>query len=179
MKKYLLLLVLAASMFACGNKSAQQGATGNTESNEKAGTEALTLDKLLVNADDYVDKPVVVTGYVTHTCKHSGKRCFLADEDQTVSVRVEAKGKIGGFNRELIGSQIQVSGIFHEKRTTTEEIDLMEKMIEEKSIKDDGSAESCDAETANVQKMREWMKKHNKDYYVKYYIDGEDFEEIQ
>jgi len=179
MKKYFLALLVAASMIACGNKSTNQDNATASQTTKATVSNAMTLDKLLANADEYVNKKVDVVGHVTHTCKHSGKRCFLTDDSQDITIRVEAKGKIGGFNRELIGSQIDVTGTFKERRMTTAEIATLEKTIEEKRIKDDGSAESCDAETANIQKMRDWMKEHNKDYYAIYYIDGEDYKEVE
>lgn len=55
----------------------------------------------------------------------------------------------------------------------------MEKSIAERRIKDDGSAESCDTETANIENMRSWMKENGKDYYPIYYIDGEDYSEVK
>ncbi|MDR2621977.1 MAG: hypothetical protein LBC48_05275, partial [Dysgonamonadaceae bacterium] len=136
------------------------------------------LDSLLKVADRELDKNVKVTGYVTHTCKHSGKRCFIVGESQTVSMRVEAKGDIGGFNRELVGSKIEVSGILKERRLTKEYIAEMEKDVEIKK-KEDGAAESCAAELSNIADMRKWMKDNGKDYYSIYYMDGLNFSVLE
>lgn len=181
MKKLFLLLAIAFVLTSCGNSTKQdnQDNQENTEQVQNSGAPVYTFDELLTQAETLVGKPVKVKGYVTHTCKHSGRRCFLAGEDQKVTMRVEAKGKIGGFNRELIGSQIEVDGILRESRLSPEKINEMEKAINEKSIKNDGSAESCDTETANIQKMRDWMKDNGKDYYAIYYIDGEDYNEVK
>lgn len=67
------------------------------------------LDSLLNIAAENVDKTIQVEGYVTHTCKHAGKRCFIVGESQKASMRVEAKGNIGGFNRELAGSKLSIA----------------------------------------------------------------------
>jgi len=181
MKKYLLLFTVVFTLASCGNSSKQdsQEVQESTEQAKNSEIPVYTFEELLAQAETLVGNPVKVKGYVTHTCKHSGRRCFLAGEDQKVTMRVEAKGKIGGFNRELIGSQIEVDGILRENRLSPDKINEMEIAINEKSIKNDGSAEACDTETANIQKMRDWMKENGKDYYSIYYIDGEDYNEVK
>ncbi|MFV0265890.1 MAG: hypothetical protein ACK5HT_02020, partial [Draconibacterium sp.] len=37
----------------------------------------IPVDKVIELAPEFVDKEIDLSGYVTHTCKHSGKRCFL------------------------------------------------------------------------------------------------------
>ncbi|MDR2448675.1 MAG: hypothetical protein LBD52_01795 [Prevotellaceae bacterium] len=179
MKKNLLLCLVIFALAACNNSGSKNQTAAN------AGTETLasalpvfTIDSLLSQAEQFVDQPVRVTGHVTHTCKHSGRRCFIVNENKEVSIRVEAKGKIGGFNRELIGSAIDVEGILRERRYTPADIDNLQKAIDEKRVKNDGSEEMCNAETANVRRMRTWMKDHGKDYYATYYIDGQDYREV-
>lgn len=178
MKKIFLVLAVAFALVSCGS-SAKQNNEEATEQTAQSETPTYTFEEILAQAETLVDKPVKVKGFVTHTCKHSGRRCFLAGENQKVTMRVEAKGNIGGFNRELIGSQIEVEGVLRENRLSPDKIDSMEKAINEKAIKNDGSAESCDTETANIQKMRDWMKDNGKDYYAIYYIDGEDYNEVK
>jgi hypothetical protein len=185
MKKYLLLcIVTVIALTACKNNSAKNQNSDNAISVDAAQTDAdvttfSSLDKLMEQAESFINKPVKVAGYVTHTCKHSGRRCFITDDNQKFTVRVEAKGKIGGFNRELTGSKINVSGILREKQLTSSEIDKMEKAISEKQVKNDGSEESCVTETANINAMRAWMKDHGKSYYAIYYIDGDDYREVR
>lgn len=179
MKKLFLLLAVSFALLSCGNSAKQGNQQEANEETAKSETPLYSFEEILAQAETLTDKPVRVKGYVTHTCKHSGRRCFLAGDDQKVTMRVEAKGNIGGFNRELIGSQIEVEGFLRESRLSPDKIDAMEKAINEKSIKNDGSAESCDTETANIQKMKDWMKENGKDYYAIYYIDGEDYNEVK
>ena len=138
----------------------------------KSEATVFTLDSLLNHAESYVDKSVTVRGFVTHTCKHSGRRCFITDESQKSTLKVEAKGEITGFNRELVGSEIEVTGILHENRLTIADIDEMEKEMED-------SSDACSSDAANIKKMRDWMKEKGKDYYPVYYIDGEKYNEIK
>jgi len=131
---------------------------------------------LLFNAEGQLDKTIKLTGVVTHTCKHSGKRCFLADADGDETIRVEAGGKINGFNRELIGSTITVTGVLKERRLTKEYIDQWEESLKEKAVEEDGTAENCTAENNNISKMRKWMKEHGKDYYSIFFMEGIDYD---
>lgn len=178
MKKLLLfaaVLLLAAS---CNSNKTEQ--TDQAEdASAVAGAPVYKLDSLLVIADQMVDKTVTVRGFVTHTCKHSGKRCFIVGDDQKTSVRVEAKGEIGGFNRELVGSELAITGVLKERRMTKEYIDQYEEQVKEKKAQEDGSAETCEAELSNINGMRDWMKANNKDYYSTYYIDGESYDVIE
>lgn len=181
MKKILFLAAALLTMAACNNKSAKQQRAGQEENVEAHASEVpvYKLDSLLKVADRMVDQTVTVRGFVTHTCKHSGKRCFIVGDHPNTSFRVEAGGEIGGFNRELTGSELAITGIVRERRLTKEYIDQYEEEVNEKKHKEDGSAETCQAELNNINEMREWMKAHNKDYYSIYYMDGERYEVIE
>jgi hypothetical protein len=179
-KTAIILMSLALCAASCGSNPKQKNAAATTTSTAKADTAAVKssydVDSLLAVADALVNTTVSLRGYVTHTCKHSGKRCFLTDENQTASIRVEAKEGIGGFNRELVGSQIAVSGTLRERRISHGEVEELEKTVNKKQQEEDGSAESCQAELNNIAKMRKWMKEHGKDYYAIYYVDGHEYE---
>jgi hypothetical protein len=174
MKQLFLFAVLAVALFSCNGNKKTETVAENTPATVDGQLPVFGLDSLMKVADRELDKNVKVTGYVTHTCKHSGKRCFIVGESQTISMRVEAKGDIGGFNRELVGSKIEVSGILKERRLTKDYIAEMEKDVELKKT-EDGTAESCAAELSNIADMRKWMKDNGKDYYSIYYMDGLNF----
>lgn len=175
-KNLLLLGILVLSIVACGgNKSA--GITAAEETTAVAS--AYSLDSLLRSAEDIVGQSVTVRGFVTHTCKHSGRRCFIVGEDQKVSMRVEAKGEIGGFNRELIGSELAITGVLRVNKLTKEAIDKQEETVNEQKAQGTADEEACDASLNNLRSMREWMKENNKDYYGVYYMDGESYEVIE
>ncbi len=176
MKNILLILSLALLASACGNSPKSNKATTNTEAATPVVT-SLGVDSLLAVADSFINKTITLHGYVTHVCKHSGRRCFLVDESQKNSIRVEAKEGIGGFNRELVGSKISVKGTLRERQLTRQEIADMENATNKKKA-EDGSAETCAAELSNISKMRAWMKEHGKDYYAIYYVDGSAYEVV-
>ncbi|MDR2683293.1 MAG: hypothetical protein LBB64_05420 [Dysgonamonadaceae bacterium] len=174
MKHLFLLTALSVVLFSCnGNKKTES--VGKEDVNTSvAEIPVFELDDLLLVAEQQLDKTVKVVGNVTHTCKHAGKRCFITGESQQSSMRVEAKGDIGGFNRELVGSKLEITGVLKERRLTKEYIAQMEQDVEIKK-QEDGSAESCDAEQSNINDMRRWMKEHNREYYSIFYLDGLDY----
>ncbi|MDR1371523.1 MAG: hypothetical protein LBJ17_00145 [Dysgonamonadaceae bacterium] len=179
-RNLLLFTVFAIATFSC-NDSKKSDKNSESEPVVTSAAENLSvypLDSLLNMAETQVDKNVTVVGYVTHTCKHSGKRCFMVGESQKGSMRIEAKGEIGGFNRELVGSKIEVTGTVKEHRLTKEYISQMEKDVEMKK-EEDGTAESCAAELSNINAMRQWMKDNGKEYYSIFYMDGQNFAVVE
>ncbi len=182
MKKIIYVLIGAAIFGSCVGNANQTKTTSSCGCGSECSQSATTnyrIDSLLSRAETLVDKEVVVVGVVTHTCKYSGRRCFMMADDQKTSFRIEAKGDIGGFNRELIGSELAVTGVLRENRLTTEYLNDWEEKVKERQGKEDGSAESCAAETNNIAQMREWMKKHNKEYYSLYYMDGQSYKVVE
>ncbi|MDR2038977.1 MAG: hypothetical protein LBQ60_13725 [Bacteroidales bacterium] len=175
--KQIIIVFAALMMISVSCNNAKQSSAGQADI--KSATETvqwIDVDTLLSVAESHINKPIIVHGFVTHTCKHAGKRCFITGEDQKYTIRVEAKGDIGGFNRELVGSKLSINGILKERRLTQTEIADMESGVNEKMKKEDGSAETCAAELANINQMKDWMKEHGKDYYSIYFIDGTNYE---
>lgn len=180
MKKIVLLAVLVLGLASCGSKSGEQQQSASVDLKETAtNLKTYELNDLLGSAETLIDKTVKVRGYVTHTCKHSGKRCFIVGEDQKTSFRVEAGGEIGGFNRELTGSELEITGVVKERRLTKEYIDQYEKEVNEQQTEEDGSAETCAAELSNIKEMRNWMAENQKDYYSIYYMNGISYDVVE
>lgn len=161
---------------ACSN-NVNSDTQETTVSDSVKTSSALYVEDILQDADKYVGKEISLRGFITHTCKHSGRRCFVSGKDQKTSMRVEAKGNIGGFNRELIGSEVIIKGILKEDRITEEYLHEIETKFAEANKNDNG--EHCDTETKNINSMRKWMKENNKDYYSIYYVEGQDYEVVQ
>ena len=158
--------LLLSTAIAKGNESV-------TTSNASAKP-AQSVAKLLSSASGLVNQTVVVSGIVDHVCKHSGKRCFIADEIDDVSIRVEAKGEIKGFNKELVGSTIVMTGVLRENKLSKAKIEEMESNARQKNEGQD----HCSTELNNVLNMKKWMKDNNKDFYSIYYIEGASYDVI-
>lgn len=133
--------------------------------------DARTIGEIMKNAESLVDKEVVFIGMVQHVCAHSGRRAILLDETGKLTLRVEAKGEINGFNRELSGMDIRVKGILKEKRLTSEFIDNWENKLKAKQDAEEGG-KHCASEMTNISQMRNWMKENGKEFYSIYYVDG-------
>jgi hypothetical protein len=164
---FLFLAVIALMLFSCSRNKKQVEATNEAQ--------AFGLNDLLTVADQKVDQTITLVGYVTHTCKHSGKKCFIAGDSQETTIRVEAKGEIEAFTPELIGSKLSITGVLKEEQLSSEYINEIE--TEYKKLQNqEGMAEICATELSNISEMRQWMKDRNKDYYIIYYIDGMKYE---
>ncbi|MFV0505825.1 MAG: hypothetical protein ACK5L5_03810 [Bacteroidales bacterium] len=179
MRRNLLVIacIAAIALYSCENKSGSQKEDSKQETSQQStSVQTFKVDDLMEEAPMFIDKEIKLVGDVTHTCKHSGKRCFLEGEKESYTVRVEAGGDIGGFNRELVGNTICVDGVLKERRLTKEYIDQWEEKVKEKEQKEDGSAESCQAEMSNIDKMRQWMADNDKEYYSIFYVDGKSYD---
>ena len=167
---YLIITLFSISLVCC------------TNSGQKQSTEAVvaySADTLYSVAESFIDQPIAVKGFVTHVCSHAGKRCFITGVNQDYSIRVEATGEINAFDKELIGTEVLIDGILRERRLTQAEIAEMEMDVNERmELEENGTAESCEAELANINEMKEWMQAQGKDYYSIYYIDGLDYHEV-
>ena len=169
MKQFFLFVALVF-VFSCSGGNKKQADTAV----------AYGVEALLAVADQNVDSTVTVVGIVTHTCKHSGKRCFIESESQTVSLRVEIdpEGEIELFTPELIGSKLAITGILKEELLSEEYINERENSV--KQIEQEGrSPEACAAELSNINDMRKWMEENGKDYFIIYYLDGLKYEVVE
>lgn len=177
---FMAALAVSATLASCGNnkKSGEESAMTEQTVQSLDPSKALYVEEILKNAEQNIGKKITLKGFVTHTCKHSGRRCFVIGNDQKTTIRVEARGHIGGFNRELIGSELIIQGTLRENKLTKEYIDQAEEQLKEKQGKE-GDGETCDAELNNISSMRQWMKEHNKDYYSIYYVEGTDYEVVE
>lgn len=139
-----------------------------------------TPEKLMEVADQQIGKEVKVRGTVTHVCKHSGKKCFIVSDDGKISLQIMAGGNITAFGKDLMGSEIEATGVVKERRMEKDVIDNNEKTANEKmqGTSDKKEHEHCEAMLNNVKEMRQWMKKNNKDYFAIYYIDGLKYEVV-
>ena len=163
MKQFFLFAVLAFLVSCSGGNRGQALITDV----------AYELDALLTVADQKVENTVTVVGYVTHTCKHSGKKCFIIGESQATTLRVEIDpdGEIDMFAADLVGSKLAITGILKEEHISEEVIDGRESHALQ--LQQEGIAlEACAAELSNLSEWRKWMVDNNKDYYVMYYMDG-------
>lgn len=118
-----LMAIVAFVTFSCNNaeKPAEEKAnTEMTENSEKAEDakkccdskkmdceSMMTVDAVLENYKDMMDKDITVCGKVSHICQHGGKRMFLQAEnsdDVLVITNEEA------FEEDNMGKKVVVTG---------------------------------------------------------------------
>ena len=177
--KYLSLLALCLTFMSC-NFSKSESKKQKTELDVLTAVKSLTLtiDQVMEVAADKVGQEISFKGVVNHVCAHSGKRCILKNAEGNLSLRVEATGDLEGFNKEIAGNDLLVTGILREKRLATSEIDEMETDVKDKHKGEEGG-KHCSSEMDNIKEMRDWMKSNNKDYYAIYYVDGTSYEVVE
>jgi len=137
----------------------------------------MKVAQVLESSDLTTNDTIYLNGTVIHTCRHSGKRIFLSDDGNN-QIKVEAAGKIGGFNQELVGSQIIVKGILRETKVTEEMLNEMEVAEEEIGSEGKSEPEHCETESKGLDYMRKKLAASDKGYVSVYYVDGIDFKEI-
>ena len=176
--KYIGILAICLAMVSCNFSKSETKSTNQQAVIKSAKATVLSIDELMKVAGDKIGQEVRFTGVVNHVCAHSGKRCILKNETGNLSIRVEASGELEGFNKEIAGNDLVVTGVVREKRLDTEYIDDYEAKVKEKHKGEEGG-KHCSSEMANIKEMRDWMKENNKDYYAIYYVDGTKYEIVE
>ncbi len=118
MKKILGLLVLAVVFASCGESTPTDKAADETKAAVETVVEMVTVtpDNFLEEAKGLIDKEVMMTGTVDHTCKHGGKKMVIFGEDADKTVKIYAAGEIDKFDVELEGGIVAVIGTVKEMR---------------------------------------------------------------
>ena len=105
MKKVFFLLIISAIVLI-----------NNTGCKQKSATEAdstkvnITVDEFLENPESWANKEVVISGTVSHICKHSGKKLFLFGADPEKTLKINAGGEISAFDLKYEGMDVEITG---------------------------------------------------------------------
>ena len=117
MKTKSLLIGMALLIFGC---------SGNTKNANSDGRQAdlaifeVSLDSLILDAKNYEDKMVRVSGIVEHVCVHTGKRLTLMGNSPDMKLRVSASETFPEFDISIKGSKVLVTGVFKRVERTNE-----------------------------------------------------------
>ncbi len=159
MKNLVVVTLLAIVLFGCSSQKSKK------QIEVQAGPEVavLSVDALIDQAADLADKEIVVKGTVMHVCTHGGQRCFLMGSNEDVTIRIEAGEKIGSFSQELMGSDIEITGVLREVKT-------------EAQAHNPGQHESAEGEkheeSAETEKAHEIIAESNEGAEAVYFIEG-------
>jgi hypothetical protein len=148
----------------------------------------MTVASFDTSAMNYVDQPVWIEGTVTHTCKHGGKRMFIADGSDTVLVEVTAGPEIVMFDAELEGSRVQVLGILKEERIDDKYLNEWEAEVlkPEEENHEAGLHEgtkghedhSKEDKLKQINALRNQLKESGKEFLAFYSVEAIAFEEL-
>jgi len=110
MRRITLLLLIAIFMASC-NQSSQ-----NKESDSQAVVQDIiipaTVEEMLAQPAEFVDKEVAFSGMVTHVCRHGGQKCFAVGKDGETQIRIVPGEDIDEFKIDMEGSTITFEGTF-------------------------------------------------------------------
>ncbi len=112
--------VLALLLAGCGGQDTDQAAEAV----------AVTIPDFLASPDQYVGRPIAITGTVDHVCKHGGKRMFVMGDDPAQRVKIESGAKIAAFDRMLEGSRVHVTGVVRVQEMDRAYLDSWEAEVE-------------------------------------------------
>ena len=166
MKKLVLLSLVTLLLFSCGNQKSKKQTVVQAE------TEiiVLTIDDLYKSAAELADKEIVVKGTVMHICQSGGERCFIMGSTEDVVIRIEAGEKIGAFDQELMGSDIEVVGILREVKTEADAHNPSEHHDGETA--DDEHGDGDHVEDADTEEAHKVIAESQEDAEVVYFIEG-------
>jgi hypothetical protein len=176
---FLPLCILFLAMVSCN-----QGTKG-IDPSSAVKVSVLTFEQ---QAAGLVDKAVVIEGTVLHTCKHSGKRMFLVDGNDSIRVEITAGKDITKFDEKLVGSRVSVLGILKEERIDERYLNEWENEVKKpvenheagvhtgaQGHEDQGTQEKLD----QIASLRTDLKNSGKDHLSFYSIEAEKFEELK
>lgn len=171
--------VLAFVISACSNSNQNKEEKVVAEKSSQEAVKVINVADLLANPKEYDGKEVVITGTATHVCRHSGKRLHLMGSDEKTKIRIEA-GEIGQFERELEGSDIIATGIFHREVIDEE---YMAKWSEELGKEGTGmgkgdhkSHDEVEEEKGKMQVYKDMMGKTADGKLENFWLEGISFE---
>jgi hypothetical protein len=172
MKKTLSLILIILALTACHKTNDR-----HAEKESDGSATPIQVDELLKNPGPYVEKTVSVQGLVTHVCMHSGKRLHLKASGSNEFVRVEAKGDIGQFDRELEGDNLVINGIF---RSQVIDKDYLAKWENELTGGGQTPIEShvhsgAESDMELLSEIKYALENSGKDQITQLWIDGESF----
>jgi hypothetical protein len=101
MKKILFLIAIGAVIML--NNS-------GCNNNKQTVSNILTVDSFMVAPEKWAGKEVVITGTVSHVCRHSGKKLFLFGADPEKTVKINAGGQVAAFDIKYEGTDVEITG---------------------------------------------------------------------
>ncbi len=186
MKKVWGLSIIALVLFSCGTK--QQKENQETTTDELT---AISVDKVLSNTKDYVEKELVVEGLVNHVCSHSGKRMFILGTNPDETLRITPNEKIGVFEKGLEGNTVRIKGVLKELIIDEDYVAQLEKEVAEgmdnEALHDhsggdhDEEEESADdsSKIKQIEQMKADIAQSENGFDAQYWLEASEVEVVE
>lgn len=116
--------------------------------------QAVEIETLLANPDDYVGRKVRVDGVITGVCKMRGCWMQITDPESGNGVRVKVEDGVMVFPYTSMGYEAQAEGVFEAIKLTPEQIEARKaaahnhepgEACDKDEPKGDGTGAGCDA----------------------------------
>ncbi len=152
---------------------------GGSGSKPSLSDMSISVDSLFNVAEAHVGDTLAVRGVVRHTCKHSGRRCFVSDKDSESDNKLRIEAPEGnGFDAKLVGQQIAVRGVVCENRIPAARVDSLLADLDVKEQSGQVAADHCESSRNNLAAMKARMESQGRDYYSVIYVDGLEYEVV-
>lgn len=163
------VVVAAAALSSCGGTGSKPSLTDMS----------ISVDSLFSVAEAHVGDTLAIRGVVRHTCKHSGRRCFVTDKDSETDNKLRIEAPEGNsFDASLIGQHIAVRGIVREDRIPAAKVDSLLADLDVKEQSGEAEASHCESSRNNLAAMKAFMELQGRDYYSVIYVDGLEYEVV-
>lgn len=182
-KKLFGVIAIIALLASCANKEQKKEENTNNE------IAKVTVDQVMSDIQNYVDKDLLIEGTVTHVCAHGGKRMFIMGTNPDVAIKVTPNEEIGVFDRELEGSHVAVTGVLKELKIDETYVANLEKELAEGSDneavhdhsgdKKEETHEADEQKQQQIEAMRQKIAESENGYYSQYWIEASKFEVLE
>ncbi len=142
MKRFLILSLVifaaaAATATAAGTETYGEGVTLD---------DAVAIDTLVANPDDYVGKKVRVDGVITGVCQKRGCWMQVTDPESGNGVRIKVEDGVIVFPYTSMGREASAEGVFEAIKLTPEQIEARTA-----AEHDHAEGETCDKSGSKVE----------------------------
>ena len=109
--KHVVLSAVVISFIACTSNPTAINEDVEEVKVETKEVPVLSMANFDIEAANYIDGEIQISGIVDHVCKHGGKKLLLVNDDGDVHVEADSR-----FEDELVGQHVSVQGIVREFR---------------------------------------------------------------
>jgi hypothetical protein len=151
-------LLILSCIFALAAATASAGETNESFGYGVTLEQAVPIETLLENPDDYVGKTIRVDGVITGVCKKRGCWMQVSNPETGQGVRIKVEDGVIVFPYTAMGLEASAEGVFEAIKLSPEQIEARRKAAHDHAEgedcdraepKKDGSGMSCEIEPVN------------------------------